>query len=195
MAMLGVLTMTNEYSSGMVRSTLTVVPSRGPAYAAKALVLGGFVFLTSAVAELLGALIAMGSITSRVDFDLFRASGLRVWLGGCLVIALMALLGLGLGTIFRGTGLSITMYFCLMLVLPVVLAWGMAATGYSGDGWLLAHMPALTPFGVYTPMFDETSPYSWTMPITTMGAIAATLFWTLGVLGLGALAFQRRDSQ
>jgi len=192
--MLGVLSITNEYSSGMIRTTLTITPSRWQALAAKALVVAAFAFVSTAVAEFLGALITLPQATG-IRFDLFEPSGLRVWLGSAAVLALMAMLGLGLGTLIRNTGVSIVAYFGVMLILPVLFLFGASATlnAYSSInsvGWILLHMPAVAAFGVFTPIFDYKIPG---LPVTTAGAVGATLFWTLVPLAFGFWAFQKRD--
>lgn len=195
LALLGVLSITNEYSSGMIRTTLTITPSRWPALAAKAIVVTAFAFISSAVAEFLGALLALPGLDGTVNFDLFQASGLRVWLGSCAVLALMAMLGLGLGTLIRSTAVAIVAYFGVMLILPLLFLFGLAAAQNSSGtvGWMLLHLPALAPFGIFTPIFDELG-QEVGVPITTSGAVAATLFWTLMPLGFGFLSFMKRDA-
>ncbi len=56
-AVLAVLVMTGEYSSGMIRITLTAVPRRATALAAKAIILVGVVLAVGAVA-VLGSVLA-----------------------------------------------------------------------------------------------------------------------------------------
>ena len=197
LAMLGVLSITNEYSSGMIRTTLTITPSRWPAMAAKAIVVAAFAFVSTAIAEFLGALLTLPQATG-MRFDLFLPSGLRVWLGSSLVLALMAVLGLGLGTLIKNTAVAIVAYFGLMLILPMLFLFGVAATAgtYTSDSslnavfWMLLHMPAVAPFGVFTTLFDDAA---LGIPITPLGAVGATLFWTLVPLAFGFWAFQKRD--
>jgi len=198
LALLGVLSITNEYASGMIRTTLTVTPARWPSLAAKAVVVASFAFVSTAVAEFLGALATLPQATG-VQFDLFQLTGLRVWIGSSLVLALMALLGLGLGTLIRNTAVSIVAYFGIMLILPILLLFGVAATassftddsGLNAALWVLLHMPAVAPFGVFTPLFDHVPD---DVPIATLGAVVATLFWTLAPLGFGFWAYQKRDT-
>jgi len=199
LALLGVLSITNEYASGMIRTTLTITPSRWQALAAKAVVVAGFAFVSTLVAEFIGALLTLPQVTD-VRFDLFLPSGLRVWLGSSLVLALMALLGLGLGTLIRNTAVSIVAYFGIMLILPMLLLFGVAATasaytgtdsGLNAAAWVLLHMPAVAPFGVFTTVFDK--PIEG-LPITVTGAVGSTLFWTLVPLAFGFWAFQKRDA-
>ena len=194
LALLGILSVTNEYSSGMIRTTLTVTPSRWPALAAKAIVVAVFAFVSSAIAELLGAVLSFPGLSSTVRFDLFLPSGLRVWLGSALVMALMAMLGMGLGTLIRSTAVSLVAYFGVMLVLPLLLLLGAAAMQNLSESvsGILLHMPAVAPFGFFTPLFDYGA--EWDLPATTVSAVIATLFWTLAPLGFGFWALAKRDA-
>jgi len=194
LALLGVLSITNEYSSGMIRTTLTITPARWPALAAKALVVAAFAFVSTLIAEFIGALFTLPQVSDTVRFDLFMPTGLRVWVGSAFVLALMAMLGLGLGTLIRHTAVAIVAYFGVMLILPLLFLFGYAAAQTSsstGVEWILLHMPAVAPFGVFTTLFDQAGP---NIAITTPGAIIATLVWTLAPLAFGFLAFIKRDA-
>ncbi|KFF58436.1 hypothetical protein JF66_18575, partial [Cryobacterium sp. MLB-32] len=58
-AVLGVLSISGEYSSGMIKSTLTAVPNRLPALWAKVAVLFGFTFLVGLISVVGSFLVAM----------------------------------------------------------------------------------------------------------------------------------------
>ena len=192
LALLGTLSITNEYSSGMIRTTLTITPSRWPALAAKAIVVATFAFLSSAIAEFLGASLSYIGLEG-VRYDLFLPSGLRIWLGGALVLALMAMLGMGLGALIRSTAVSIVAYFGIMLVLPILFLFGAAAGGRLLEDsflWVFFHLPAVAPFGAYTPLFDEEVADG----VSSVSTTIATLVWTLTPLGFGFLALMKRDA-
>jgi len=53
---LGAIAVTGEYSTGMIRSTLTAVPVRGAVLAAKAAVMAALIFVSTAVMQLIAAL-------------------------------------------------------------------------------------------------------------------------------------------
>ncbi|MCL1838233.1 MAG: ABC transporter permease [Propionibacteriaceae bacterium] len=195
LTLLGILSITNEYSSGMIRTTLTVTPSRWPALAAKAIVVATFAFVTSAIAELLGAILSFPGLPDTVRFDLFLPSGLRVWLGSAFVLALMAMLGLGLGTLIRSTAVAVVAYFGVMLVLPLLFLLGTVVVQPDNkiSNWILLHLPAVAPIGIYTPVFDNAAPFlDW--PATTASTTIATLIWTLLPVGFGFWSLLKRDA-
>ncbi|MFD7443234.1 ABC transporter permease subunit [Streptomyces sp. NPDC059909] len=115
---LGVLTIASEYSTGMIRTTLTACPSRARVLTAKAIV---FFLLVFAVTTLTATLVAV--IQSAV-VDAPRASAgewLRSTLGIGLFLALLGLLALAVGAIIRHSAGAITIMIGLML-LPLVAA-------------------------------------------------------------------------
>lgn len=101
-AVLGVLIITGEYSTGMVRSTLTAVPRRLPALWAKALVLVGVTAVTVVVAEVLSLAVALPTLRSHdATLALGAAETQRILLGGVLYLAGVALFAFGIGAIVR----------------------------------------------------------------------------------------------
>ncbi|MBL7253992.1 ABC transporter permease subunit [Paractinoplanes lichenicola] len=115
---LGVLMVTGEYGTGMIRSTLAAVPRRRTVLAAKALV-GGAAALTVGLAAsfagyLAGQLAIRGTAipaASLGDWAILRA----VLLTGAYLGA-TALIGVGLGTLLRHSGAAIGTLFALVFV-------------------------------------------------------------------------------
>ena len=121
---LGVISVTGEYSTGMVRSTFTANPVRGAVLAAKAIVLGGFMFLASLVIFLVAALIVTPVAGAR-DIVLDWADPARAVLpilAASGTMALFALLGVGLGFLLRSGAAAIAATVGILFVLPVVLS-------------------------------------------------------------------------
>jgi ABC-2 type transport system permease protein len=126
-AVLAVLVITGEYSSGMIRITLTAVPRRATALAAKAIVLVGVVLAVGAVA-VLGSVLAAHFILPGNGFtgahgsealSLTAGPTLRATAGSVLYLALIALLGLGLATAVRDSGASIAVLLALLYIVPL----------------------------------------------------------------------------
>ncbi|WP_308799620.1 ABC transporter permease subunit [Agromyces silvae] len=119
---LGVLVITGEYSTGMIRSTLTAVPRRTPAIAAKAVVL----FVSTFIVGLLATVGAYG-VTSivvaghGVSVSLLEPAILLPVLGAALYLALVAVFALAIGTILRSSAGGIAAVLGLILLLPTVL--------------------------------------------------------------------------
>ncbi|WFE32608.1 ABC transporter permease subunit [Micromonospora sp. WMMD975] len=115
---LGVLLVTGEYGTGMIRSTLAAVPRRRTVLAAKAVVCGGAaltVGLLASFAGYLGGQLAIRGTAipaaSLGDPRILRAVLLT---GGYL--AATALIGVGIGTVVRHSGAAIGTLFALMFV-------------------------------------------------------------------------------
>src|SRR5690606_2880927 len=68
-AVLGVMVITGEYSTGQIRSTLAAVPTRLPVLAAKAVVVSVVAFVTGALGVLLSLLVVLPQL-SKYDIGL-----------------------------------------------------------------------------------------------------------------------------
>ena len=121
-AVLGVLAMTGEYSTGMVRTSLAAVPRRGRLLAAKAAVFGAVALATgelvSWVAFFVGQLLISGH---QPTASLSQPDVARAVIGGGLYIALIGLMAVAAGTILRYTAAAITAVIAVLFVLPGVL--------------------------------------------------------------------------
>ena len=119
---LGVLMITSEFSSGMIRATFAAVPRRPLLLAAKAGVLGG---VTLAAGEVLAfASFALGEAVLKSPAphaSLGQPGVLRAVLMAGAYPALIALIGLGLGAIIRHTAGAISAVAGVLFVLPLIL--------------------------------------------------------------------------
>lgn len=121
LGVLGVLVVTSEYGSGLIRTTLGAVPRRVPLLLAKSVMFG-------VAALIAGQLIAFGSFflgqsllaDASLDASLGDDGVLRAITSGGLYLALVGLIGLGLGTIIRHTAGAISALVAFLLVLPVL---------------------------------------------------------------------------
>ena len=119
-AVLGVLIITGEYSTGMIRSTLAAVPRRLPALWAKALVLAAVTALTAVVAEVLSWAVALPTLRAHdAGLDLAAAETQRILLGGVLYLVGLALLAFAVGAIIRVSAGSLATVLGLLLVVEV----------------------------------------------------------------------------
>ena len=119
---LGVLFVSAEYTTGMIRSTLAAVPGRISVVAAKGLVFGGVALATMVTASVIGFLGAQAFLSQyNHGVSLGSAGVLRVVLGTGAYLALVGLLGAAIGWILRSTAGGIAALFGLLLVVPVIL--------------------------------------------------------------------------
>jgi ABC-type transport system involved in multi-copper enzyme maturation permease subunit len=99
-AVLGALAITPEYSTGMIRVTLTAQPRRGTVYAAKVIVLAAVALAVSLVTAF-AAFGAGQAMLSGQAMGLSHAGTLRAITGAALYVTATALIAFGLGTIVR----------------------------------------------------------------------------------------------
>lgn len=108
---LGVLTMTSEYSSGMIRATLAAVPNRSLLLAAKATVFGLVTLVLGEATAFLAFTASRAALSSRIRPPSLGDPGvLRAILLSGAGIALIGLFGLGLGAIIRHSAAALAVY-------------------------------------------------------------------------------------
>lgn len=131
-AVLGILTVTGEYTTGSIRSTMSAAPKRLSVLWAKAAVYGAvvailfgvMVFLTFFMTQAIFSGTDLGGV-SLADDGVFRAL-----LGYTAMIVYLALLGLGIGSILRNSAGSIGFYIGVIMILPqlaMLLPWNWVA--------------------------------------------------------------------
>ena len=134
---LGVLVVTAEYSTGMIRASMTAVPRRLPVLWGKAVVFGLTTLALSVPAVLVAffagqSVLAGGGIP---HLGLHDPGVTRAVLGAGLYLCMVGLFGLGIGAILRNTAGGIATFAGAMFVLPPLMnvlpsAWNSAASPY-----------------------------------------------------------------
>ena len=113
---LGVLVITSEYGTGMIRATLSAVPQRRAVLAAKALVFAVTALVVGTLSSF-GAYFAFQAALPTGDglkSTLAEPGVLRAMFGGGLYLAVLGLLGLGLGAVIRVSAGAIATLFGLL---------------------------------------------------------------------------------
>jgi len=114
---LGVLLITGEYSTGMIRSSLTVVPRRLPMLWGKLAVFAAVVFVTMLIASFaaffLGQALLGGQSASLSD-----QGALRAVVGAALYETVAGMTALALGALLRNTAAAITTFVAVFFVIP-----------------------------------------------------------------------------
>jgi ABC-type transport system involved in multi-copper enzyme maturation permease subunit len=120
---LGVLLISNEYATGMIRSTLAAVPARLPVLWGKAAVMGLTTFALCVPATV-AAFLAGQSVLARQHLNIaFGAPGVtRAVLGSALYLGVVGLLGLGLGALVRNTAGAVCILIGGLFGLQLMLA-------------------------------------------------------------------------
>ena len=187
---LGVLTMTSEYTSGMIRATLAAVPGRGVVLAAKAAVFG----VVALGAGEAGAFISFAAGGAALRHGIAGPALTRPEVFRAVVLAgasfsLIGLFGLGLGAILRHTAAAIA-----VLVGGVYLAAqfiGVVAQGAAG------YLPVLIIGNSLTTTKPETCPpHAALCPhfLSAWAGLGVLCLYAAAVLGIGAWLLARRDA-
>lgn len=184
-AVLGALTISGEYSTGMIRSTLTAVPRRLPALAAKAVVLFGTTFVVGLAANL-GSYLVASLVLSRqgLGVSIAEPAVFLPVLGGALYLALIAVFALGVGTIVRSGAGGIAVVLGIVLLLPMVLQvisapWAAAVLPY------LVSNAGINMFGLMS--FSQVPIEWWVNLLVVLGWLTVSLVGAAAVL-------KRRDA-
>jgi len=122
LAVLGVLTVTSEYSTGMIRASLTAVPTRLPVLWAKAAVVAVVTLVLTLVTVLLSAVLASAILHSTGgSLDAGDPQVQRIVLGTALYLTTTTLFAFSLGALLRHSAAALGVVLTLLLVIENVL--------------------------------------------------------------------------
>jgi ABC-2 type transport system permease protein len=193
-AVLAVLVMSGEYSSGMIRITLIAVPRRITALAAKAIVLTGAVLAAGAMATawslVAGRYILPGNgFTGALGSEALSLSAgptLRAAGGSVLYLALIGLFSLGLATALRDSGTSIAVMLGLLYIVPLLTDLGTLDPRW--EHRLQEWGPTTAGLAIEATRNLKTLPIG---PWPGLGVLAA---WAAAALLAGGLVLRLRDA-
>jgi ABC-2 type transport system permease protein len=184
---LGVLVMTTEYGTGMIRATFAAVPQRNTVLGAKALVL----FLVTLVVGLVSSIASffitqaiLGTYSkAHLSASITDSGGLRTVLGAGFFLALMALLGFALGAVLRRSAGAVTALFGLVFFLPGL----MELLPQSIKDNVNKYLPSNAGSAIYRQIKGS--------DVLSPGAgLAVLCAYALVALGIAALIVNRRDT-
>jgi hypothetical protein len=119
---LGVLATAGEYTTGMIRSTFAAVPRRLPVLWSKCLIYFGVVFVVGAAGAVASFLAGAGFLSGKpIALTLSDTGVLRCLFGAALYLALVAVLGAGLGMLVRSAAGGICLLVGALMLMPVLL--------------------------------------------------------------------------
>ena len=185
---LGVLVISGEYSTGMIRSTLTAVPKRIPALAAKAFVLFATTFVVGLVSVFGSLAIAVPLLgTQGVEADFSDGKLLGNLALAALYLALVAVFALGVGTILRSAAGGIAVTLGVILLLPTIfqLIAGLTQAQWAPD--VIPYLLSNAGTGIFTPSFDGSGLEQWQN-------LLVVLVWVAVSVVLGGVLLKRRDA-
>lgn len=189
---LGVLTITTEYASGSIRSSVTAVPQRSRLLAAKALALAVWTAVVTAAMILLSHIV-VALITEPVGMtDVVADAGIAgMYAATWASVVLTVLMGFGLGTLLRSSAGGIVMLAVILFVVQIALTilWGIT----NGADWTqtLLQLEYMSLVGQFTEAGDGQMPGM--EPLARWQAGLGILVWTAVPVLAGWMSFLRRD--
>jgi ABC-2 type transport system permease protein len=118
---LGALVLTAEYSTGMIRTSLTSMPRREVVFAAKAAVFGLVSLVVTFVAAFVSFYLGQALLSSTHHAaTLSQPDVLRAIVGSALYVSLCGMLAYAVGAMLRHTAGTITAVIGLLFVLPII---------------------------------------------------------------------------
>jgi ABC-2 type transport system permease protein len=176
---LGVLVMTAEYSTGMIRSSFSAVPKRLPVLWAKAIVFGLVAFVISLPAVFIVFVVGQGILSGQhINISISHPGVLRALFGAALYLTVMGLFGLGLGAIIRNTAGGIAALAAIVFVLPPIM--GLLPTSFSNS--VDPYLPSNAGGAVWTINPDPNTLHPWVGLALFAGYAALALVIAAGLL-------------
>lgn len=186
MGVLAVLAIASEYATGMIRASLAAVPRRRT-------VLGGKAVITAGIALLGGLLFLFGAfaVSRAIVADRPMSPGyttppeaeVPMLLASGLSVAVVALVGLGLGAVTRSAAGAIVAVSGLLFVLPVLA--GLLPGPWSG------RVGSVLPTNLAGQLVDHPSAVGDLPPLGALGVLVA---YAVAALGAGTAVLARRDA-
>lgn len=119
---LGVLLISGEYATGMIRASLTAVPKRLPVLWAKLTVFAGVVGVLSVISTFAAFFLGQSFLASKnLNVSISSDHALRMVAGGGVYLVLVGIIGMALGGIMRNTAAGISSLVAVFFVIPPVL--------------------------------------------------------------------------
>jgi ABC-2 type transport system permease protein len=185
---LGAITVTGEYSTGMVRSTLTAAPARVGALLAKALVVGVTMLTTSVVVFAVTAVVTAPILDANAldigDTD----SSLMPLLGAAGYLALMAMMGVGLGFIIRNGPGALAVGIGLVFVAPLIVSFFPRVDDFAWIHDLASYLPSNAGQSLFLSSGISGN------PLETAPAVITIIAWAAAALVGGIAVLKTRDA-
>jgi len=212
-AVLGAMVITSEYSTGMIRTSLTAMPRRGTVYAGKLIVFTAVTLVISVVTSFLAFFVGQALLSgSGVSASLFHNTTVpanaivngnpqnvvfsgtitvttgdvfTAIIGTALFVTSVALIAFGLGAIIRHTAGAITSAIGLMFVVPIIVQ--LLPNTWRWD--IMRFFPDEAG-RVLSVAIGQTNPHLW----SAWPQFGVTLIYAAALLIIGGYLFRTRDA-
>lgn len=177
---LGVLAISTEYSTGMIRTTLTASPRRSLVYAAKTLVVGGFALVVSLLLAVTAFLLGQIPLhRQHLNVAVTDLHALRAVICAGLYMAVVAMTGFGLAALLRHTAAAMSAMFGLVfLTYPI-------ARSFEGTTHLPDHLTLTNAADRLATLHPPAGSHAARIPSLTFALFDLALYLVVFV-GLGA---------
>jgi ABC-2 type transport system permease protein len=183
-AILGVMTITGEYHTGMIRSSMMAAPKRLPVLWAKLLVFSAVVLVLMLIAAFIGFLAGQAIFTQHhVNVALSAPHALRTVIGAALFTTATGALCVALGTIVRRTAGGIALFVGVFFVLPGLVEILPSTTANA----IHPYLPNNAGGAIAQALADPNTFSAW-------GGFALFCGYTVAIIAIAALLLLRRDA-
>jgi ABC-type transport system involved in multi-copper enzyme maturation permease subunit len=183
---LGVMIISGEYSTGMIRSTFMAVPKRLPVLWAKIAVFSAVTFVLMLVSAFVSFFVVQAIVTQHhVQHSIGDPHALRAVIGTALFLTVLGILATGIGALIRNTAGGIAFFVFLLFVLPGITAILPASTSDAINPYL----PLNAGFTVATSTFDQGSHH-----LSYWGGFALFCGYAAVAVIAAAIGLKRRDA-
>jgi ABC-type transport system involved in multi-copper enzyme maturation permease subunit len=179
---LGVLVITGEYATGMIRATLSAVPRRLPVLWAKLVVFAAMTFVVTLIGAFIAFFVGQALLHSH-GTTIGASHAVRAIVGVALYLTVVGILALGLGFVVRSTAGGIAAVFGLLLVLPA-LAHVLPSSWQTN---VLPYLPSQAGGALFTMHPDPGTLAPW-------AGFAVMCGWAAAAIAAGAAVLLRRDA-
>jgi len=182
---LGVLVITGEYSTGMIRASLTAVPKRLPVLWGKAIVFAATTFVLALPSVLIAFFASQALLSEHPALKLSLSSPgvARAVVGGAVYLALLGVFTLGIGTITRNTAGGIATFVAIMFVIPPLIL----ILPSSWENVISTYLPSSAGSDIFSTTTGAHDLHPWPGFLLFCG-------YALTALAIGAALLRRRDA-
>jgi ABC-2 type transport system permease protein len=181
---LGVLTISGEYGTGMIRATLSAVPQRRAMVAAKGLIFAAVTLIAGEIMSFTAFGVGQALLAhAHAGASLTQHAALRATIGGGLYLTAVGLLGFGLGALNRHTAGALSAFFGTLFALTVVT--DLLPTNWRND--VINYLPANAGSQIITVIHTSRALAPWT-------GLGVLCLYALAALTAAIILITRRDA-
>jgi ABC-2 type transport system permease protein len=181
---LGVLMISGEYGTGLIRATLTAVPRRLPVLWAKLAVFAAVVFAVSLVGSAGSFLAGQWVLRAhQLDVGIGAPGALRSVLGAALYLTVAGVIGLTLGALLRNTAAGISTFVAAFFIVPPLFS-ALPAT-------IDRHVTPYLPSNAGQALFRDYTGLSWLSPWRGFAVLCS---YAVVLVALAAWRLLRNDA-